>query len=176
LPRQNFVAAATKFSARRPADHGSHHPYLDPYSLFTQCISHLIGRRLRLGRWPTTRCSCWTCGRGACMWLVPRRSRTTRSWPRWRGILTDAVDGFLVGYRVLICDRGASSRRRRARRADADSGAECQCLRGAIRAFDPCRVPRSAHCLRERRLRHVVDQFVAHYHGERNHQDSGMNW
>jgi putative transposase len=84
--------------------------------------------------------------------------------------LTDAVDGFLVGYRVLICDRGASSRRRRARRADADSGAECQCLRGAIRAFDPCRVPRSAHCPRERRLRHVVDQFVAHYHGERNYQ------
>jgi putative transposase len=27
----------------------------------------------------------------------------------------------------------------------------------------------------ERRLRHVVDQFVAHYHGERNHRDSGMN-
>jgi len=25
----------------------------------------------------------------------------------------------------------------------------------------------------ERRLRHVVDQFVAHYHGERNHQGLG---
>ena len=27
----------------------------------------------------------------------------------------------------------------------------------------------------ERRLRHVIDEFVAHYHGELNHQDSAMS-
>jgi putative transposase len=26
----------------------------------------------------------------------------------------------------------------------------------------------------ERRLRRALDEFVAHYHGERNHQDSAM--
>lgn len=35
------------------------------------------------------------------------------------------------------------------------------CLRGATSAFG------------ERRLRRAVDQFVAHYHGERNHQGLG---
>jgi putative transposase len=71
--------------------------------------------------------------------------------------LTDAVDGFLVGYWALICDRDAKwmdGFRRvledagRAHRADADSSAECQCLRGAVRALDSRRVSRSGGSLR----------------------------
>ena len=60
--------------------------------------------------------------------------------------LTDAVDGFLAGHQILICDRDSKwtdGFRRivqgagRADRADARPGAECQPLRGAVRALDP---------------------------------------
>ena len=57
--------------------------------------------------------------------------------------LTAADDGFLRGHRVLICDRDATwsapvratGRGRDPRGADAVSGAECECLRGAVRAL-----------------------------------------
>jgi putative transposase len=60
--------------------------------------------------------------------------------------LTDAVDGFLASHQVPICDRDSKwtggipphcPRRRGADRVDARPGAECQRLRGALRALDP---------------------------------------
>ena len=66
--------------------------------------------------------------------------------------LTAADDGVLVGHRVLICDRDREVERARApaagrgrdpRGADAVSGAQCECLRRAVRALDQRRVPRS---------------------------------
>ena len=51
-----FRGRGHEFSARRPAVHRFHHPYLHPYSLFTQCISHVIAQsvysreRLATGR------------------------------------------------------------------------------------------------------------------------------
>jgi hypothetical protein len=58
-------------------------------------------------------------------------------------------------------------------RADPDSSAECQCLRGAVRALDPRGCLDRLILFGERRLRRVVDEFVAHYHRERNHQGLG---
>ena len=64
--------------------------------------------------------------------------------------LTAADEGVLVGHRVLICDRDAkwsapvaraAGRGRDPRGADAVSGAQCECLRGALRALDQARVP-----------------------------------
>jgi transposase InsO family protein len=96
--------------------------------------------------------------------------------------LTDAVDGFLVGHRVLICDRD--------RKWTDDF---CRIVRGAgVRiVLAPVRAPNAnayaERCVRtireecldrlilfgERRLCRALDEFVAHYHGERNHQGLG---
>jgi transposase InsO family protein len=93
--------------------------------------------------------------------------------------LTDAVDGFLAGHRVLICDRDGKW-------TDAFRGL----LEGAgVRiALTPVQAPNAnayaerfvrsirEECLDhlilfgERRLVHVLKEFVVHYHEERNHQ------
>jgi putative transposase len=96
--------------------------------------------------------------------------------------LTDAVDGFLAGHRVLICDRDTKwtdGFRRIAQGA------------GVRVVLTPVRAPNAnAHAERfvrsirtecldrlilfgERRLLRALDEFVAHYHGERNHQGLG---
>ena len=71
--------------------------------------------------------------------------------------LTDAVDGFLASHQVLICDRDSKwtdglpphrPRRRGADRADTRPGAECQRLRGTLRALDPRGVSRPPDPLR----------------------------
>ena len=96
--------------------------------------------------------------------------------------LTDAVDGFLAGYRVLICDRD-SKWTEGFRRIIHDAGVRI--------VLTPVQAPNAnayaerfvrsirAECLDrlilfgERRLLRAVDEFVAHYHGERNHQGLG---
>jgi putative transposase len=96
--------------------------------------------------------------------------------------LTDVVDGFLVGYRGLICDRDTKWMGG-FRRIIEDAGVRI--------VQTPIRAPNAnAHAERfvrsireecldrvilfgERRLRHVIDEFVAHYHCERNHQGLG---
>jgi transposase InsO family protein len=96
--------------------------------------------------------------------------------------LTDAVDGFLVGYRALICDRDTKW-------MDGFrhvlQGAGVRVVQTPIQAPNANayaeRFVRSIReeCLdrlilfEERRLRHVVDEFVAHYHRERNRQGLG---
>ena len=96
--------------------------------------------------------------------------------------LTDPVDGFLAWHWILIGDRDAKwdgrlppyrSGRGRAHRADTRPGAECQRLRRALRALDPGGVSRPLILFGERRLLWAVDEFVAHYHGERNHRGLG---
>jgi hypothetical protein len=98
------------------------------------------------------------------------------------GSSTDAVDGFLVGHRVLICDRDSQwtdDFRRIVQRA------------GVRIVLMPVRAPNAnayaerfvrsirEECLDrlilfgERRLFRALDEFVAHYHGERNHQGLG---
>src|SRR5438128_1708012 len=71
--------------------------------------------------------------------------------------LTTADDGVLVGHRVLICDRDAKwsgAHARAARRgwdphgADAVSGAQRECLLGALRALDQARVPQPSDSVR----------------------------
>jgi putative transposase len=96
--------------------------------------------------------------------------------------LTDAVDGFLVGHRVLICDRDSKW-----------TDEFCRIVQGAgVRILlMPVRAPNTnayaerfvrsirEECLDrlilfgERRLLRALDEFVAHYHGERNHQGLG---
>jgi len=93
--------------------------------------------------------------------------------------LTDAVEGFLAGHRVLICDRDGKW-------TDGFRGL----LEGAgVRmVLTPVQAPNAnayaerfvrsirEECLDhlilfgERRLLHVLKEFVAHYHEERNHQ------
>jgi transposase InsO family protein len=93
--------------------------------------------------------------------------------------LTDAVDGFLVRYRVLICDRDTKWMDG-FRRVIEDAGVHI--------VHTPIQAPNAnayaerfvrsirEECLDrvilfgERRLRHVIDEFVVHYHRERNHQ------
>jgi putative transposase len=96
--------------------------------------------------------------------------------------LTDAVDGFLAGHRVLICDRDTKW-------TDGFRGiVEGSGVRIVLM---PIQAPNAnayaerfvrsirEECLDrlilfgERRLIHVLDEFVAHYHGERNHQGLG---
>jgi len=96
--------------------------------------------------------------------------------------LTDAVDGLLVGYRALICDRDTKWMDGFRRVIE---GAGVRIVQTPIQAPNANayaeRFVRSirAECLdrvivfRERRLRHVIDEFVVHYHGERNHQGLG---
>ena len=96
--------------------------------------------------------------------------------------LTDAVDGFLAGHRVLICDR---------------DGKWTDAFRGLLDgvgvriALTPVQAP-NANAYAERFVRSIreecldqlilfgegrligaVDEFVAHYHRERNHQGLG---
>jgi len=93
--------------------------------------------------------------------------------------LTDAVDGFLARHQVLICDRD-SKWTDRFRRIVESAGVRI--------VLTPIQAPNAnayaerfvrsirAECLDrliffgERRLLRAVDEFVAHYHGERNHQ------
>src|SRR5215813_7376426 len=96
--------------------------------------------------------------------------------------LTDAVDGVLVGYRVLICDRDTKWTEGFRRLIE---GAGVRVVQTPIQAPNANayaeRFVRSIReeCLDrvilfgERRLRHVLEQFVAHYHRERNHQGLG---
>jgi putative transposase len=96
--------------------------------------------------------------------------------------LTDAVDGFLVGHRILICDRDGKW-----------TDGFRRILQGAgVRiVLMPVRAPNAnayaerfvrsirEECLDrlilfgERRLLRALDEFVAHYHRERNHQGLG---
>jgi putative transposase len=96
--------------------------------------------------------------------------------------LTDAVDGFLAHHRVLLCDRDTKWTEE-ARRILEGAGVE------VVRA--PLQAPNAnAHaerfvrsireeCLErlilfgERRLLRALDEYAAHYHGERNHQGLG---
>jgi transposase InsO family protein len=96
--------------------------------------------------------------------------------------LTDAVDGFLVGHGVLICDRD-SKWTEGFRRILQDAGVRI--------VLTPVQAPNAnayaerfvrsirEECLDrlvlfgERRLLRTLDEFVAHYHGERNHQGLG---
>ena len=96
--------------------------------------------------------------------------------------LTDAVDGFLAGHRVLICDR---------------DGKWTDGFRGLLEeagvrvVLTPYQAPNAnAHTERlvrsireecldrlilfgERCLSRALDQFTAHYHGSENHQGLG---
>jgi putative transposase len=96
--------------------------------------------------------------------------------------LTDAVDGFLVGHRVLICDRDDKwTREFRCLLEGAGvrvvltplPGAECQRSRGTVRAVDSRGVSGPAHLVRGttpnpggRRVRGALSW-------ERNHQGLG---
>jgi transposase InsO family protein len=93
--------------------------------------------------------------------------------------LTDPVDGFLAGHQILICDRD-SKWTEGFRRIIHDAGVQI--------VLTPVQAPNAnayaerfvrsirAECLDrrillgERRLLRAVDEFVAHYLGERNHQ------
>jgi putative transposase len=96
--------------------------------------------------------------------------------------LTDAVDGFLAGHRVLICDRDSKWM----------EGFRSRLEGAGVRiVLTPVQAPNAnAHAERfvrsireecldhlilfgERRLLHVLKEFVTHYHGERNHQGLG---
>ena len=96
--------------------------------------------------------------------------------------LTAAVDGVLGGYRVLICDRDRKW----------TEGFRCLIEGAGVRIVQtPIQAPNAnayaerfvrsvrEECLDrlivfgERRLRHVLEQYVAHYHRERNHQGLG---
>ncbi len=96
--------------------------------------------------------------------------------------LTDAVDGFLASHQVLICDRDTKWTEALRRIVEAA---------GVRIVHIPVQAPNTnayaerfvrsirEECLdrlilfRERRLLRVLDEFVAHYHAERNHQGLG---
>ncbi|MGH7267972.1 MAG: integrase core domain-containing protein [Candidatus Rokuibacteriota bacterium] len=96
--------------------------------------------------------------------------------------LTDAVDGFLAGHRVLICDRDSKW---------TDGFRRIIQGAGVRIVLTPVQAPNAnayaerfvrsirEECLDrlivlgERRLLRALDEFVAHYHGERNHQGLG---
>jgi putative transposase len=96
--------------------------------------------------------------------------------------LTDAVDGFLVGHRVLICDRDSKW---------TDGFRRIVQGAGVRIALTPVQAPNAnayaerfvrsirEECLDrliffgERRLLRALGEFVAHYHRERNHQGLG---
>jgi putative transposase len=93
--------------------------------------------------------------------------------------LTDAVDGFLVTHRILICDR---DRKWTERFRLIMEGAGVRIVQTPIHAPNAnAYAERFVRSIREecldrlilfgdRRLRRVLDEFVQHYHGERNHQ------
>ena len=96
--------------------------------------------------------------------------------------LTDAVDGFLAGHRILICDRDAKW---------TDGFHRIVQGAGVRIVLTPVQAPNAnayaerfvrsirEECLDrlilfgERRLLRALDEFVAHYHRERNHQGLG---
>ena len=96
--------------------------------------------------------------------------------------LTDAVDGFLAGHRVLICDRDGKWTKGFRRIVE---GAGVRIVLTPVQAPNANayaeRFVRSIReeCLDrlilfgERRLLRALDEFLAHYHGERNHQGLG---
>jgi transposase InsO family protein len=95
--------------------------------------------------------------------------------------LTDAVDGFLTGHRILICDRDSKW---------TDGFRRIQGA-GVRIVLTPVQAPNAnayaerfvrsirEECLDhlilfgERRLLRTLDEFVAHSHRERNHQGLG---
>ncbi|HEY0992529.1 MAG TPA: integrase core domain-containing protein, partial [Kofleriaceae bacterium] len=96
--------------------------------------------------------------------------------------LTDGVDGFLIGKRYLLHDRdplftdefrgvlaaaGVKCLRLPARSPDLNSVAERFVLSIKSECLSKL-VP-----LSESHLRRAVSEYVAHYHGERNHQGVG---
>jgi len=96
--------------------------------------------------------------------------------------LTHAIDGFLAGHRMLICDRdGKWTDGFRA----LLEGAGVRIVQTPVQAPNANayaeRFVRSIReeCLNrlilfgERRLLHVLNEFVVHYHEERNHQGLG---
>jgi putative transposase len=96
--------------------------------------------------------------------------------------LTDAVDGFLANHRVLLCDRDSKW---------TDGFRRIVQSAGVRIVMTPLQAPNAnahaerfvrsirAECLDrlilfgERRLFRALDEFVAHYHRERNHQGLG---
>jgi putative transposase len=96
--------------------------------------------------------------------------------------LTDAVDGFLAGHRILICDRDSKW---------TDGFRRIIQGAGVRIVLTPVQAPNAnayaerfvrsirEECLDhlilfgERRLLRTLDEFVAHYHRERNHQGLG---
>ena len=96
--------------------------------------------------------------------------------------LTNAIDGALAGGRVLICDRDRKWSRAVLEFLEHEG---VRIIRTPFRAPN-CntyaeRFVRSIkeECLNrviplgERHLRRTITEFVAHYHGERNHQGIG---
>jgi putative transposase len=96
--------------------------------------------------------------------------------------LTDAVDGFLAGHRILICDRDAKWTDGFHRIVQ---GAGVRIVRTPVQAPNSnAYAERFVRSIREeyldrlilfgeRRLLRALDEFVAHYHGERNHRALG---
>jgi len=96
--------------------------------------------------------------------------------------LTDAVDGFLASHQVLICDRDSKW---------TDGFRRIVQGAGVRIVLTPVQAPNAngyaerfvrsirEECLDrlillgERRLLRALNEFVAHYHGERNHQGLG---
>jgi hypothetical protein len=98
------------------------------------------------------------------------------------GNATDGSLGFLTGCRFLIHDRDtkySTAVQDRARGVGhqldpyALPGSERERLRGTVRSLDQGRVPEPDDLLRRGHLRHAIDEYLAHYHGERNHQGLG---
>ena len=96
--------------------------------------------------------------------------------------LTAADDGFLSGHRVLICDRDAKwSAPVRARLGEAGIRVVQTPYQAPNANAYAERFVRSIkhECLNrvipfgERHLRRTIAEFIAHYHGERNHQGLG---
>jgi hypothetical protein len=96
--------------------------------------------------------------------------------------LTDPVDGFLAGHRILIGDRDAKGTEGFHRIVQ---GAGVRLVQTPGQAPNAnAYAERSVRSIREegldrlilfgeRRLLWALDEFVAHYHGERNHQGLG---
>jgi putative transposase len=95
--------------------------------------------------------------------------------------LTDVVDGFLVGHRILICDRDGKWTDGFRRILQSAGVRIVLTPRGPNANVYAERFVRSIReeCLDrlilfvERRLFRALDAFVAHYHRERNHQGLG---
>jgi len=96
--------------------------------------------------------------------------------------LTDAVDGFLVHHRVLLCDRDTKWTDGFNRIIE---GAGVEIVRTPVQAPNAnAHAERFVRSIREecldrlilfgeRRLLRALDEYMAHYHRERNHQGLG---